>query len=64
MSFLSQIFSSAPYSHTPSAYVPPSMWATTFHTHTNQHAKIIVLYFLIFVFLDRKLKDKRFCFEW
>jgi hypothetical protein len=27
-----QIFSSAPYSQTPSAYVPPSLWATKFHT--------------------------------
>jgi hypothetical protein len=27
------IFSSAPYSHTPSAYVSPSTWATKFHTH-------------------------------
>ena len=26
---------STPYSQTPSAYVPPSMWATKFHTHTN-----------------------------
>jgi len=24
------------YSQTPSAYVPPSMWATKFHTHTIQ----------------------------
>ena len=31
-----QISSSAPYSLTPSAYVSPSMWATTFHTHTKQ----------------------------
>ena len=23
-----------------SAYVPPSMWATKFHTHTKQHAKL------------------------
>jgi len=35
-----QIFSSAPYSQTPSACVPPSMWATNFHTHTKQGAKL------------------------
>jgi hypothetical protein len=26
--------------------------------------KIIVLYFLIFIFFDSKLEDKRFCTEW
>ena len=30
-----QIFSSAPYSQTPSSYVPPSTWATKFHTRTK-----------------------------
>ena len=30
-----QIFSSTPYSQTPSACVPPSLWATKFHTHTE-----------------------------
>jgi hypothetical protein len=30
-----QIFSSTPYSQTPSAYIPPSMSATKFHTHTK-----------------------------
>ena len=30
-----QIFST-PYSQTPSANVPPSMWATKFHPHTKQ----------------------------
>jgi len=29
-----------PYSQTLSAYVPPSMWATKFHTHTKQQAKL------------------------
>ena len=28
--------SSTPYSQTPSAYVPPAMWETKFHTHTQQ----------------------------
>ena len=39
-----KIFSSTPYSRTPPAYVPPSVWATKFHTHTKQQAK---LYFCI-----------------
>jgi hypothetical protein len=29
-----------PYSQTPSAYVPPSMCVTKFHTQTNQQAKL------------------------
>ena len=40
------------------------MSATKFHTHTKQLAKIIVLYILIFKFLDSNLEDKRFCTEW
>ena len=32
--------SSAPYSQTPSAYVPPSSCETKFHTHTKQQVKI------------------------
>ena len=35
-----QIFSSATYSQTLAAYVPPSMWATKFHTHTKQQAQL------------------------
>ena len=35
-----QIFSSTPYSQTPSAYVPPAMSATKFHIHTKQQAKL------------------------
>jgi hypothetical protein len=36
------MFFSAPYSHIPSAYVPPSMWATKFHTRNcrKQHSFI------------------------
>ena len=37
---LTQIFSSTPNSQTTAAYVPPSMWATKFHTHTKQQAKL------------------------
>jgi hypothetical protein len=33
------------------------------HPHKTA-GKIIVPYTLIFVFLDRNLKDKRFCTEW
>jgi len=40
-----QISSSAPYSPTPSAYVPPSMRATKFHTHKK--GKITVMCILI-----------------
>ena len=32
--------SSTPYSQTPSAYVPPSTWATKFYTHTKQKEKL------------------------
>ena len=39
-SLLGPIFSSTPYSQTPSAYVPPSMPATQFHTQTKQQAKL------------------------
>jgi len=34
-----QISSSEPYSQTPSAYVPSSMWETKFHTHTKEQAQ-------------------------
>ena len=49
-----------PYSQTPLAYITPSTWATKFHTHTKNN-KFIVLYILIFIFLERKVKDKGFC---
>ena len=58
-----QVFSSTPYSQTPSAYVPPSMWTPKFHTHTKTKGKAIVLYPFIFTFFDSKLEDKRFCTE-
>jgi hypothetical protein len=32
--------SSAPCIQTPSPYVPPSMWAIKFNTHTKQQAKL------------------------
>jgi len=40
------------------------MSTTKFHTHTKQQAKLLVLYILIFKFLDSKLEDKRLCTEW
>ena len=50
----SSVLGPTPYSQTPPACVPPSMWAT----------KFIVLYILIFIILDSKLEDKRFCTAW
>jgi hypothetical protein len=43
-SLLAPISSSADYSRTPSAFVPPSVWQTKFHTNTKQQVK---LYFCI-----------------
>jgi len=54
-----QASSSAPYPRTLSAYVPPSMWWTKFHTH-----KITVLYILIFISVDSEPEDRRFWTEW
>jgi len=59
LSLLGPIFST-PYSRTPSAYVPLSMWATTLHTHTKQHEKLWFLIFWPLYFLGSKLEDKRF----
>jgi len=42
----------------------PWMWATKFHTHTKQHEKFILLFFLIFMCFVSKLEDKRFCTLW
>ena len=39
-SLLGQTFS-APYSQTPSAHVPPSMWMKKFHTHVKQQKKLL-----------------------
>ena len=37
-----EISSSTPYSLTPSAYVPPSMSQTKFHTHTKKKDKTLI----------------------
>jgi hypothetical protein len=46
-SLLGQIFSSAPYSQTSSAYVPPLMWTTRFHLHI---CRPYVLYYKWYMF--------------
>jgi hypothetical protein len=58
-----QIFSSAPCSQTSSICVLPLMWDTKFHTHTKQRI-IIVMYILIFTFLDSTWENKRFWTAW
>jgi hypothetical protein len=35
-----------------------------FHTHGKQERKIIVVCIVIFIFLDSKLEDIRFCIVW
>jgi hypothetical protein len=49
---------------TPLVYVPPFLLQTKFRTHTEKHAKIVVLYVHIFTFLDSKREDKVFWTEW
>jgi hypothetical protein len=61
---LAQIFSSAPYSQTPSApHSSLSLSDQVSHPYKTID-KIIVLYFVICMFLDRRLEDRRFCTEW
>jgi hypothetical protein len=54
-----QIFSSAPYSQTTSAYAPPSISVTNFHTQTNRQN--YSSFYLNHKFFDNKLEDRRFC---
>lgn len=56
-----QIFSSAPYSQTLSAYVITSTLNTAFHPPPHKRpSKILVLY----IFLDSKSEDGRFWTKW
>ena len=41
---------SAPYSRKPSAYFPPSMWATRFHTNINKRQNYSSVYLNLYVF--------------
>ena len=60
--FVPLIFSSAPNSETFSAYVPPLMWVTKFHTHTNVTQNYISIFLNLYIF-DSKLEDKRYFTE-
>jgi hypothetical protein len=41
-----------------SAYVPPSMWETKCHIKQNKN-KLIILYFLIFIFLEKNFGKQK-----
>ena len=56
-----KIFSSASFSQTHSAYVPPSMWATMFHTHTDKKQNYISDYLNLHVFWIANWKKQDFC---
>ena len=46
-----QIFSSVPYSRTPSAYVPPEMWENESHIFTKQQANYSSVYLDLYIFV-------------
>jgi hypothetical protein len=58
-----QIFSSAPYSQTPSAYLPPLNVSDQVSHPYKTKEKIMVLVNVIFIFLDSKLEEKTFSTE-
>jgi hypothetical protein len=59
-----QIFSSAPCSQTPSAYVPPLLLETKFHTRTEPREKIIFFYIPCFNVLRQQTRRQNFWTEW
>jgi hypothetical protein len=62
---LAQISSSAPCSQTTSAYVPPSVWQTNFHTHTNDRQNCSSVYFNWFIDnIMYQTENKMFCNKW
>jgi hypothetical protein len=46
-----------------SVYVPPLISETAFHNPYKTTGKIIVLYLLVFTFIDSRLEDKKFWTE-
>ena len=58
LSLLGPMSSSVPYSQTPSAYVPPSMWEAKLHSHINnrQNQNSVLYYPSIFWTTNWKTK--------
>jgi hypothetical protein len=48
----------------PSAYIPPPMWAKTFHVHTQQRTKLCLCISKYLIYFGRKHEDKMLCTEW
>ena len=48
----------SPIHDVPLAHIIPSLWETKFHAHTKQKEKSVVMFILIFIFLDSKGKAK------
>ena len=49
-SYLAKIFSSAPYSRKPSAYIPPSTWVAKFHTHIENRQNFGHVYINLYIY--------------
>ena len=54
---------SVPYSQTPSAYVPASVWQTNFHTHTEDRQNYSSVHFNRYVIVYQT-EHKIFCNKW